>query len=146
MYPFILLIHIVSATIWTGGHIILALRILPRAVGQRSAAMLLDFEKRFEPLGMSALVTQVITGLWLAPRLIPPAMWFDAQVPASRMLMMKFICLALTIAFALDARLRVLPKLRDDNVYTMVPHVSAVTILGVLFVAAGIGIRTGGWS
>jgi len=145
VYPYILLIHILGATIWTGGHILLALRILPRVLRERSSAMLLDFEKRYEPLGMSALVAQVITGLWLAPRLVPPSMWFNAGIPASRMLMLKFACLALTIAFALDARFRVLPRLRDDNVRTMVPHISAVTTLGVLFVAAGVGIRTGGW-
>lgn len=145
MYPYILLLHVLGATIWTGGHIILAVRILPRVLREHSAAMLLDFEKRFEPIGMSALVTQVATGLWLAPRLVPPSMWLDANVPVSRMLMLKFACLALTIGFALDARFRVLPRLRDDNVRTMVPHIYAVTTLGVLFVVAGVGIRTGGW-
>lgn len=145
MYRYILLIHILGASIWTGGHIILATRILPRVLRARSAAMLLDFEKRFEPIGMGALLTQVVTGLWLAPRLVPPSIWFDAGIPASRMLMLKFACLVLTIAFALDARFRVLPKLRDDNVQAMLPHIIAVTILGILFVVAGVGIRTGGW-
>ena len=145
MYPYVLLIHILGATIWTGGHIILATRILPRVIRERSAGLLLDFEKRFEPIGMSALVTQVVTGLWLAPRLVPPSMWFNVDVPASRMLMLKFACLALTICFAIDARFRVLPRLRDENVKTMVPHICAVTTLGILFVVAGVGIRTGGW-
>lgn len=145
LYRYILLIHILGATIWTGGHLVLALRILPAVLRARSASMLLDFEKRFEPLGMAALVTQVVTGMWLAPRLVPPSMWFDFDVAASRMLMLKFACLALTIAFALDARFRVLPKLRDENVHSMLPHITSVTILGVLFVFAGVGVRTGGW-
>jgi len=28
----------------------------------------------------------------------------------------------------------------------MVPHIVSVTTLGVLFVVAGVGFRTGGWS
>jgi putative copper export protein len=146
MYRYVLLLHIVSATVWTGGHLVLALRILPGVLRLRSASMLLDFERRFEPLGMSALVIQVISGAWLASRLVPFSLWLSVGNPTSRMVVMKLTCLALTIAFALDARLRVLPRLRDDNVQTMVPHIIGVTILSVLFVAAGVGFRTGGWS
>jgi putative copper export protein len=146
MYRYVLLLHIVSATVWTGGHLVLALRILPGVLSRRSASMLLDFERRYEPLGMSALVVQVISGTWLASRLVPFSLWLSLGNPTSRMVVMKLACLALTIAFALDARLRVLPRLRDDNVHTMVPHITAVTVLSVLFVVAGVGFRTGGWS
>jgi putative copper export protein len=146
MYKYILLIHILGATVWTGGHLVLALRILPGVLRTRSAAMLLDFERRYEALGMTALVLQVITGLWLAQRLVPVGMWLSLDNPFSRMVVMKLVCLLLTVAFAIDARFRVLPRLRDDNVQTMVPHISGVTTLGVLFVVAGVGFRTGGWS
>lgn len=146
MYRYVLLLHIIAATVWTGGHLVLALRILPGVLSRRSASMLLDFERRFEPLGMSALVVQVISGVWLASRLVPFSLWLSLGNPTSRMVVMKLTCLALTIAFALDARLRVLPGLRDDNVRTMVPHITAVTVLSVLFVVAGVGFRTGGWS
>ncbi|HEX9161258.1 MAG TPA: CopD family protein [Thermoanaerobaculia bacterium] len=146
MYRIILLIHVLGATIWTGGHLVLALRILPVVLRERSAAMLLGFEQRFEALGMTALVMQVVTGLWLAQHLVPVSMWFTLGNPISRMLAIKWTCLILTIAFALDARFRVLPRLRDDNVQTMVPHITAVTTFSVLFVFAGVGIRTGGWS
>jgi putative copper export protein len=144
MYAFVLLLHILAASVWAGGHLFLALRVLPEVLRRRSAA-LLDFERRYEPLGMSALAIQVVSGLWLASRLVPPSMWLDPDVPASRMLMVKFGSLAVTVAFALDARFRVLPRLRDATVGSMVPHISAVTVLSVLFVFAGVGIRTGGW-
>ena len=146
MYRYVLLLHIVAATVWTGGHLVLALRILPGVLSRRSASMLLDFERRYEPLGLSALVVQVISGAWLASRLVPFSLWLSLGNPTSRMVVMKLTCLAFTIAFALDARLRVLPRLRDDNVRTMVPHITAVTVLSVLFVVAGVGFRTGGWS
>jgi putative copper export protein len=146
MYRYVLLLHVLAATVWTGGHLVLALRILPDVLKRRSASMLLDFEKRYEALGMSALVVQVISGVWLASQLVPWSMWLSLGNPISRMVVMKLACLALTICFALDAQLRVLPRLRDDNVQTMVPHITAVTILAVLFVVAGVGFRTGGWS
>jgi len=146
MYRYVLLLHILAATVWTGGHLVLALRILPTVLNRRSASMLLDFEQRFEPLGMTALAIQILSGPWLAQRLVPYSLWLSLGNPSSRMVVMKLTCLALTIAFALDARLRVLPRLRDDNVQAMVPHITSVTILGVLFVVAGVGFRTGGWS
>ena len=62
------------------------------------------------------------------------------------MVVVKLSCLVLTACFAADAQLRVLPRLRDDNVHAMVPHIVSVTTLGVIFVIAGVGFRTGGWS
>lgn len=111
----------------------------------RSASMLLDFERRYEALGMSALVVQVVTGPWLAARLVPVGMWLSTGNPYSRLVMTKLACLALTAMFAIDARFRVLPRLRDENVTSMVPHIVSVTTLGVIFVIAGVGFRVGGW-
>ncbi|HEV2721362.1 MAG TPA: CopD family protein [Thermoanaerobaculia bacterium] len=146
VYPYILLVHVLGATIWTGGHLVLATRILPEVLRKRSASMLLDFEKRYELLGMSALAAQIATGLWLAQNLLPFNLWLSLGNPYSRLILLKLSCLALTAAFAADAQLRVLPKLRDETVHKMVPHIVSVTILGILFVVAGVGFRTGGWS
>jgi putative copper export protein len=146
MYKYILLAHILGATIWTGGHLVLATRILPEVLRKRSASMLLDFEKRYELLGMSALAVQIATGLWLAARLVPFHMWLSLGNPFSRMIVLKLTCLVVTACFAADAQLRVLPRLRDDNVGSMVPHIVSVTTLSVIFVVAGVGFRTGGWS
>ena len=145
MYKYVLLLHVLAATIWTGGHLVLATRILPGVLKKRSAAMLLDFESRYEALGMSALGVQVLTGPWLASRLVPVSMWVSLGNPYSRLVVTKLACLILTAAFALDARYRVLPRLRDENVHSMVPHIVSVTTLGVIFVIAGVGFRVGGW-
>ncbi len=145
MYKYILLLHVLAATVWTGGHLVLALRILPGVLRKRSASMLLDFESRYEALGMSALAIQVLTGPWLAARLVPLSMWLSLGNPYSRLVVTKLTCLVLTAAFAIDARYRVLPRLRDENVHAMVPHIVSVTTLGVIFVIAGVGFRVGGW-
>lgn len=145
-YRYVLLLHVLGATIWVGGHLFLAVRILPGALRTRSLSPIIDFERRFEILGIPALVAQVITGLWMASMLIPTSMWLSLSNPISRMLVVKFGSLVVTIALALDVRLRVLPHGGDEKVVSMAYHIIAVTILAILFVVAGVGIRTGGWS
>lgn len=145
VYRYVLLLHILGACVWAGGHLVLAIRIFPGALRARSARLLLDFEQRYEALGMTALAVQIATGLWLAARLVPPSMWFSPAVPASQMIMIKFGVILATASFAIDARFRVLPRMSDDRVATMRWHITSVTILAVIAVAAGVGIRTGGW-
>jgi hypothetical protein len=48
-----------AATVWAGGHLVLALGLLPRALRERSAAAIRGFEERFEPLDLTALAIQV---------------------------------------------------------------------------------------
>ena len=71
MYGAILFLHILAATVWTGGHLVLAIAILPRVLRERSPAKLLEFESAYERVGIPALVVQVATGLWLAHRMVP---------------------------------------------------------------------------
>jgi putative copper export protein len=145
IYRYVLLLHILSATIWTGGHLVLAFRYLPRALRLRSAAIIRSFEAPFESIGIPALVIQLLTGVWMAYQLIPDVgRWFALDNPSSQMITLKVALLVLTVAFAIDARLRVIPQLTDERVGTIAPHIIAVTTMGVLFVAAGVGIRTGG--
>ena len=61
MYGAILFLHILAATVWTGGHLVLAIAILPRVLRERSPAKLLEFESAYERVGIPALVVQVAT-------------------------------------------------------------------------------------
>ena len=63
MYSLLLLLHILAATVWTGGHLVLALTVLPRALRARDPQILLQFESGYERVGMPALLLQVLTGL-----------------------------------------------------------------------------------
>jgi hypothetical protein len=56
-------IHALAATVWTGGHLVLDLGVLPRAMQERSASQIRAFEEVFEPLGLIALAIEVLTGL-----------------------------------------------------------------------------------
>lgn len=144
MYGILLLLHILSATIWTGGHIVLAVAVLPRALKERSPEILLDFESGYEKIGMPALIIQIITGLMLAYRFIPEvSQWFNMRNPMSHLIAAKLILLALTAGFALHARLRVIPVLSKDNLGVMAWHIIPVTLLSILFVVVGVSFRTG---
>lgn len=145
LYYVLLLLHIVGATIWTGGHIVLATTVLPRALRSRRVEILMDFEQGYERLGMPALGVQVVTGLWLAHRLLgSPTHWLDGN-PLARVVQFKLLCLAGTAALAIHAKTRVLPRLGNDNLPVMAWHIRGVTIFSVLLVVAGASARLGGF-
>lgn len=145
MYHFILLLHVLAATVWTGGHLILAITILPRALKEKSPADLLWFESVYEKVGVPALILQVITGLWLAYHLIPDiGTWFSFGNPIARLIFIKLGLLLLTVLFAVDARLRIIPSLTEENLMPLAYHIIPVTVISVLFVVAGVSFRTGG--
>ena len=144
MYGILLFLHILAATIWTGGHLVLATAVLPRVLKERSPAELLNFESRYERIGIPALLVQVATGLWLAYRLVPDVgAWLDFDNPVARPIAAKLLLLGITILFAIDARLRLIPRLNEDNLTAMAWHIVPVTIVSVLFVAVGVAFRTG---
>jgi putative copper export protein len=144
MYGLLLLLHILAATIWTGGHIILSVVVLPKVLRERSPEQLLSFESVYEKIGMPALIVQVITGVMLAYRMLPDvSQWFNLDNPIAHVLMAKFFLLALTIGFAIDARFRVIPVLSEKNLVLMAWHIIPVTIFSILFVVVGVSFRTG---
>ena len=66
VFPLLVIVHALAATIWTGGHLVLDLGVLPRALRAQSAAQIRGFEETFEPLGLTALAIQVLTGLLMS--------------------------------------------------------------------------------
>ena len=144
MYGILILLHILSATIWTGGHIILSVVLLPKILRERSPEILLDFESRYERIGMPALVVQVITGLFLVYHLVPDiSQWFNMANPVSHLIAAKLILLVLTIGFAVDVKLRIIPVLSPDKLVAMAWHIIPVTIFSILFVITGVSFRAG---
>ncbi len=146
MYSLILLAHLLAACIWTGGHLILALRILPEALRQGDVTAIQAFEWRYEPLGLPALAIQVASGLWLANARQPDwGRWLDPADPASAPIAAKLLLLGLTVILALHARLRLIPDLSAARLPALARHIAGVTVLAVLFVVAGVSLRTGGF-
>lgn len=141
----LLVLHLLAATIWTGGHLVLAATVLPRAIRAKDASIVHDFEEGFEKLGIPALLVQVVTGVWMALQWLPSsAQWTDTRSPLARALLLKLAMLAVTIALAAHARLRVLPTLTAERLRLLAWHIVPVTVLSVVFVIVGATLRTGG--
>jgi putative copper export protein len=145
LYRLLLILHVLAAAVWVGGHLVLSSTVLPRALRAQDPALLRDFEGRYERIGIPALLVQVVTGVWLAHRWLPqPALWFTLNAPLSALVFAKFLLLGLTVVLAAHARLRVIPRLAAGNLRFLAFHILLVTALGVGFVVLGVGIRTGG--
>lgn len=146
MYKYILVLHILSATIWTGGHLVLALALLPQILREGSVDKLLAFESAYEKLGMSALLVQVLSGLWMAYVMIPQvSLWFTSDSFITRLILLKLTLLVLTAIVAMDARLRVIPNLTAETLPSMALRIRLITLLSVAFVVVGATFRTGPW-
>lgn len=144
MYKYVLLIHLLGACVWSGGHLVLSLAVLPEVLRTRSVERLRQFEAAFERVGLPALLTQLATGVWLALLFLPdPQQWLDTDLPQARAILTKLGLLGCTVLIAANARLRVIPQLTPEKLPLMAAHILAVTALSVLFVLSGVAIRTG---
>jgi putative copper export protein len=144
MHGVMLLLHVLGATVWTGGHLVLAITLLPRALSKRSVEELRQFESAYEWVGIPALLLQVVTGAWLAYQLVPNVgQWLVFSDPVARLIGIKLVLLAITVAFAADARLRVIPRLTAERLGSLAWHVVPVTLVSVLYVVVGVSFRTG---
>lgn len=144
----LLIIHLIAATIWVGGHLYLALRVLPGVLKNKDAERLLKFEKSFEPLGMPALLLLVITGVWMSLQFgISWDQWFSFSSPLEQVVSTKLLLLLSTILFAISAQTRVLPKLRkgQNKLPEMAVHITAVNLLGIALLIMGTFMRYGGF-
>jgi putative copper export protein len=142
MRALLVMIHVLAATVWTGGHLVLALRFLPAALRTRDPALITLFESRFEPIGLPALLLQVITGFWLATyRFAASGHWPGLDTATGQLLDIKIALLVLTVALALHARLRLIPGLDAARLRALAWHIGTVTVTAVLFVLAGVGLR-----
>lgn len=141
----LLFLHLLGAAIWTGGHLVLSLGVLPLALRRRDPSLIQAFEERYEPVGVAALVAQVLTGFELTRRYFPGfAGLFNPDNPIAVAALAKIVLLLLTVSLALDARLRIIPKLGRDNLGALAWHIIPVTLLSVAFVYVGLRFRFGG--
>ena len=141
---YVLFFHILGASVWTGGHLIICLRYLPRVLRSRDAAPLLAFEERFEPLGLGALLVQIITGWWLARIYVSDASLLlePSHVPAMHV-SAKIALVLITLGLAAHARLRLIPRLTPERLPLLAAHIIAVTVVAVLLVLTGVSFRAG---
>ncbi|MFN5474771.1 MAG: CopD family protein [Pseudanabaena sp.] len=147
LFQILVILHTLGATVWVGGHLILAVSILPKALKHQEPTLIQDFESNFESFGLTALLLQVITGLGLAWIYVPDVrtfLQFDSYL--STYIAIKLGLLLLTLGLAIHARIFIIPKLTKETLNSLAYHIIGITILAVTFVIMGAGIRVGGFA
>ena len=145
LHHFILIIHLLAATVWVGGHLLLAICYLPTALKKKDPHIILNFERKFETLGMSSLVTLVITGIWMAYDFgVTIDTWFTFSGSFEKVVSAKLLLLFLTIICALVAQFRIIPNLNEFNIKKMAVLIITVTLIGVTMLILGSTLRYGG--
>ena len=145
MYNILVIIHVLAATIWAGGHLILAIVFLPKALKTKDIETIRSFEEKYELIGIPALIIQIASGIWLSFIRIPNFFdWFDFSYFVPINISIKLALIIITLLLALDARLRIIPKLSKDNITQLAYHIIPVTIIAVLLVIIGVSFRFGG--
>lgn len=139
----LLFLHLLGASVWVGGHLVLLFGVLPGALRRRDPQPVRNFEQIYERIGIPALLIQIVTGLWMASLWLPHAQWFSAT-PVAHLVQAKLVLLALTAALGLHARLALIPKLDAQSLPHLGAHIVLITLTAVAFVWVGAGFRFGG--
>lgn len=140
----LLLLHLVGASVWVGGHLVLLIAVLPGALRRRDPGPVQRFEKPFERVGVPAVLVQVVTGALLAHRYVPgilPA--FQLADPLQRAVALKLILIGLTVILGLHARIRLVPRLDPKRLPLLALHVVLITFIALLLLASGAFIHSG---
>ncbi len=155
LHKVLVILHLLGAATWIGGHVVLVRVILPAALKNRDPQPILNFERGYGRVGLLALVVQASTGAWLA------SFWLggwrnilDFSVPSAHLVLAKLVLLAATLAHAGYAYHRILPRLNTASVGTsegaakplrsFALHAWSTTVLAVLMLIVGASIRLGG--
>src|SRR5512135_542903 len=100
----LLVLHLLGSSIWVGGHLVMAIRVLPKALKQRDPAIIAGFEAVFEKIGIPALLLQIATGIGLAYQFtINLFDVFDFEAGPHAMIALKLILLLATLVIAAHA-------------------------------------------
>jgi putative copper export protein len=147
LFKILVVLHILGATVWTGGHLVLAATVLPQALKHHAPDRIHQFEEHFEGFGLTALLLQVTTGLWLTWTYFPNFQnFFSFDSYLSTYIGIKLLLLLGTIALAIHARFFIIPNLTKETLNSLAYHIIGVTTLAVLFAILGAGIRLGGFA
>ena len=144
----LLVLHLIAATIWVGGHLVLAIGYLPKALKHKDFSYIGNFETTYEPICMPSLAVLVITGILMAYDYNAGfSSWFSFASPIERVVSLKLAFFLTSICFAISAQTRVLPKLRKGQINKlpeMAVHIICVTLIGVVMVILGSLVKIGG--
>lgn len=142
----LMVLHLLAAAVWLGGHAVLVLGYVPEAIRSRDPRALLDNYQRLNRIGLPALLIVAVTGLWLASNWLPEVgLWFDASLPISALILTKLALLILTLLLLGYLRLRVLSALTPDRIIRLGVVLALLALFATMAAAIGPSFRYGGW-
>ena len=147
MLHFWLILHLLAATVWVGGHVLLCFSILPSFLRTKNTKELLAFEGKFEKIAIPALILLVFSGIMMAYTYgVTFSTWLSFSSTIEKVVSTNLLLLLSIACLALSAQFRVIPKLEKgiDKVYEMGVHVILVTVISVTMLILGSFIRYGG--
>ena len=137
----LILLHVLGATVWLGGHLILSIGFLPQALKQQDISIILNFESHYEKIGIPALLIQIITGICMALIYVPFSEWGTLATPHHVYLWIKLGLLVSTMALGIHARFFIIPKLTTEKLSLLAMHIILVTILAIALMITGLSFR-----
>jgi putative copper export protein len=140
---YLLYLHLLGASVWVGGHLILLCSVLPGALCRRDPQPVRAFEQLYERIGIPALLLQLVSGLWLATLWLPPDQWLG-DTSGARLIQAKLLLLGLTAALGLHARLALIPRLDARRLPALALHIALLTAAALALAWVGSGFRFGG--
>lgn len=134
----VLVVHLIGASVWVGGHLVLLLSILPRALRTGVVEPVRAFEDRYERIGIPALLAQVVSGFLLADRFVPGVVDAFRLVDALHWIVAaKIILLLLTVLLGAHARFRIIPRLSATRLPALAWHVLLINVLALTMLVLG---------
>jgi putative copper export protein len=137
----LILLHLIGACIWVGGHLVLCISVLPKALRENKPEVIRIYEERFERIGIPALFLQIVTGIWMAQLYIGIENFFSFENTMYAHISVKLILLIATILLAIHARFFIIPKLSADNLSYLALHIVAITIVALGLLFTGLNFR-----
>ncbi len=134
----VLVVHLIGASVWVGGHLVLLLSILPRALRTGDVEPVRAFEDRYERIGIPALLAQVVSGFLLADRFVPGVVDAFRLADALHWIVAaKIILLLLTVLLGAHARFRIIPRLSAKRLPALAGHVLLINVLALTMLVLG---------
>ena len=111
MLTMLRILHVLSASVWVGGHVALVFVGVPairKLEGDARATAMRALGRRWRPLGWGAMAVAILSGLWLT-ELNGGFSRAALDTDFDRTLIVKSVLVALLVVGALDPRLRPRP-------------------------------------
>ncbi len=141
----LLITHLITATIWVGGHLILLFRFVPESIKLKSINPINNFRKKFEPIGMPSLLILLFTGILMAYDYeITITKWFNFKGSIETIISLKLILFLITIILALSAVKFIFPNLKRKPTFVLIVFITIVTLIAITMLILGSFVRQGG--